>query len=306
MPKLLTQTKSVPDTHTDGVMCLCASVNAEGKSIIYSGGMDGIIKVWTDEGEELQKFEAHSETVNKLIAKDGKLYSCSDDAKIKVWDCAETKNTATMTHDDGINNMFIDGEILYSCDDTGTVKIHSLTDYTTKCTFPGAAEALNCLAVYKELLWTGGDDGFLRLWNIAPGSLTDGQMVPADNIYVLESEDTVMINNCLLQDSYLWVSVGVTNHSCVQRRCASTGELLAAIQVNDWPRTIVITEMFYFVACDDGKIYGWVMGGDDKNTPSALSQASEDGTEPIMDMVFCGKKAASTSDSSINFWSSLV
>ena len=306
MPKLLSLTKSVEDTHTDGVMCLCVAVNENEKNAVFSGGMDGKIRQWSTTGEAISTIEAHTETVNNLISVNNKLYSCSDDKSIKVWNTTTNKEEGKMTHDDSVNNMIIVGDVMYSCDDAGTIKIHNLTTFNCDCTFPAAADALNCLAIFEQLLWSGGDDGFLRLWNVAPDSLTDGQMVPVDNISVIDTDDTVMINNLAIQDNNIWVSIGITDLSCLQCRNVKSGSLLTSISLNDWPRTIILTSMFFFVACDDGNIYSWVMGGDDKLTPSALSEALEGGSDPIMDMVLCGKNGASTSDGKINFWESIA
>ena len=67
--------------HNCSVLCL-----THHKNNLYSGGTDGIIRIWnTDTCEKLATLRGRTIGVICLTIHDNKLYSGNDDGKIRVW-----------------------------------------------------------------------------------------------------------------------------------------------------------------------------------------------------------------------------
>ncbi|XP_060525856.1 uncharacterized protein LOC132701724 [Cylas formicarius] len=56
------------------------------KGKLYSGGDDGLVKVWSDDLVKQQEVQAHASSVYSLAASEDSLYSCSNDGTVKQWD----------------------------------------------------------------------------------------------------------------------------------------------------------------------------------------------------------------------------
>ncbi|CAI0433888.1 unnamed protein product [Linum tenue] len=76
--------------HGSAVTCLRASINGDLYRRLYSGSMDGTIKVWDLNTEEcIQTLKAHDGAVTSVICWNTALVSCSLDKKVKFWGCGK-------------------------------------------------------------------------------------------------------------------------------------------------------------------------------------------------------------------------
>ncbi|CAI0433825.1 unnamed protein product [Linum tenue] len=76
--------------HGSAVTCLRATINGELYRRLYSGSVDGTIKVWDLYTEEcIQTLKAHDGAVTSVICWNTFLLSCSMDKKVKFWGCTE-------------------------------------------------------------------------------------------------------------------------------------------------------------------------------------------------------------------------
>jgi len=101
-------------------------------NLLYSGGGDGNIMVWTEDGERIRTIKAHSNYDSCLIEFKGMLISGSYDNTIKCW---------------------------------------SLSSYNCIMTLEGHSNGIRCLAVYDDkYLLSGSWDGTMKLWDVTEGS----------------------------------------------------------------------------------------------------------------------------------------
>ncbi|XP_044728998.1 F-box/WD repeat-containing protein sel-10 [Chrysoperla carnea] len=107
--------------HAGDIQCLLCH---NGK--VYSGGEDGIIKVWN--GADLKyiaEFQAHPAGVYALAAIGNDLYSSGNDSKIKVWDINTNALKSTMHSGEAdVISMYVDGNKLYAGDEKGFIGIY--------------------------------------------------------------------------------------------------------------------------------------------------------------------------------------
>jgi len=96
-------------------------------NLLYSGGGDRNIMVWTEDGKRIHTIKGHGDLVNCLIEYQGMLISGSDDKTIKCW---------------------------------------SLSSYDCITTLEGHSNYVECLAVCDNYLLSGSRDKTIKLWDI--------------------------------------------------------------------------------------------------------------------------------------------
>lgn len=120
--------------HEGGTYCI-RSIDA--KNAIVSGGADGMIRCWSENGKELYAFPAHKGAIYDLQMNEDYLFSCSRDKSIKVWDLNDLSHVQTIERPKHASHT------------------HSIN---------------SILILDKNTLASAGDDRRIILWNISNGS----------------------------------------------------------------------------------------------------------------------------------------
>lgn len=95
------------------------------KNLLYSGGDDGRIKIWSSDLTKLAEVHAHPCSVYSLAANEDTIFSCSDDGTIKAFELGTLKEKGTLHHEDRTEFWTISysGGYLYSGDNDGNIKV---------------------------------------------------------------------------------------------------------------------------------------------------------------------------------------
>eukprot|EP01064_Diplonema_japonicum_P027470 TRINITY_DN3974_c0_g2_i1.p1 TRINITY_DN3974_c0_g2~~TRINITY_DN3974_c0_g2_i1.p1 ORF type:complete len:308 (+),score=33.10 TRINITY_DN3974_c0_g2_i1:87-1010(+) len=293
------------DAETNGVMSLCCGVE-NGEPVVYSGGMDGKIKVWDVNGELKGELKGHEDTVNTLTIVGDDLVSGGDDALVIRWNLKNREPKYQLTARGAVNKVVLanSDSILATCDDDGQLSLFQMDDDKGEeiITFSASLDSLNTIEVHEEDLWSGGDDGFLRKWMGFTKFRSAADCVPECNIEVIENcDDVVMINILKVCGRVLYCGLG-HREPLVQARNAVTGEIIGAIRSSDWCRAICPTATRTYTAYDDGSILFWENSDDDSAPfPSPSSLSSDHPADAIMDLTLVGSVLVSTSDEALRF-----
>ncbi|XP_071450524.1 myosin heavy chain kinase B [Hetaerina americana] len=108
--------------HDGDVVSLCTE---EGR--VFSGGEDGVIKIWDEKLTLVGSISAYSYSVYDIVYRKGSLYTCSYDGKINIWSAPKTGENvwpAKKTlegHLEGIRRIRFFDNAMYSGDEQGVV-----------------------------------------------------------------------------------------------------------------------------------------------------------------------------------------
>uniref|UniRef100_D3TS79 Hypothetical conserved protein n=1 Tax=Glossina morsitans morsitans TaxID=37546 RepID=D3TS79_GLOMM len=92
------------------------------KGHVFSGGIDGKIKIWDSDLNLIRSVDAHEASVYALTVNSfGKLYSSSCDGSVKFMQPPYDKVEELLRCDDAIEAMYCEGDNLYTGDDKGLV-----------------------------------------------------------------------------------------------------------------------------------------------------------------------------------------
>ena len=263
---------------SDDVMCLAY---AQDRRVVLAGCVDGAISLWSPEGESLGKVDAHEGGVNAiLVTAAGYVLSCGDDSHIRCHsinvsaDGTVLTEVAAVKQGSAFNSMVVTSTgHLAACDDAGEVHVyaappHILAEseeagaegevvFTPTLKYSTGTDPLNCLVEVAGLLWTGGDDGYLRRWHLADDIASEqtSNYLPSLNVLVVNSEEVVMVNTLTLQGGMMWVGAGVQGVGVLQKRDAVTGQIQATLNTEDWARTLRFPQPSKaYAAFDDGTV----------------------------------------------------
>ncbi|XP_046406533.1 myosin heavy chain kinase B [Ischnura elegans] len=109
--------------HDGDVVSLCW---APGRGV-FSGGEDGIVKVWDEKLSLIGSVPAGSYSVYDIVYHNDSLYTCSYDGKISIWSPPKSGDTEWAAkavlegHMEGVRRMRFSGDVLYSGDEQGVV-----------------------------------------------------------------------------------------------------------------------------------------------------------------------------------------
>ena len=144
---------------------------------LASGATDRFVKVHAvADGKHLKSFEGHTGHVLGVAwqANGRRLSSAGADNTIKVWDVVtgEQQRTITGLKKEVTAMTFIaPGEELIACSGDPTVRLYNAASGGTVREFPGASDFVQSVAAGPTRLAAGSQDGKLRIWSIADGTL---------------------------------------------------------------------------------------------------------------------------------------
>jgi len=179
--------------HTNAIHSLAAT---EDQQHIFSGSVDGTIKMWhVESGQLVKTFTGHLYGIDSLIvAKDQEhVFSGGWDKTIKMWSIAEGQEVKVFTgHEKRVNSLVIseDQQHIFSSSFDRSVKMWDVA--TARCvkTFKHAEE-VHSLAVTDYYLFSANGDGSVKMWDIAEEKIMktfDGHVGKVKTVVLTENQ----------------------------------------------------------------------------------------------------------------------
>ncbi|CAN0906932.1 Zinc finger CCCH domain-containing protein 17 [Linum grandiflorum] len=167
--------------HTSAVI----SLRCGAASRVYSGSIDGTIKVWDVKTWQcIETFKGHDDAVTSLLCYDAFLLSCSLDKKIKVWGLNEERRLEVIyTHEEahaalalcGIDGIELCGKDVLLCSwNNESVGIYELPSFIEKGRMYSKGEVRGLGVGSKGMFFTGDASGVVTAWNMAEEVAEDG------------------------------------------------------------------------------------------------------------------------------------
>ncbi|KAF9461836.1 WD40-repeat-containing domain protein [Collybia nuda] len=154
----------------------------DGTKFIY-GANDKTIRLWNSEtGQELSKFEGHSDFIETVtVSPDNKtIASGAEDNKIMIWDVETGKTIGEPLngHTESVTTLKFspDGKYLISGSGDGIIQMWSVeTGYTAVRKFVGHTDWIYCVRFSPDgkKIVSCSDDKTIRVWNIAESESSD-------------------------------------------------------------------------------------------------------------------------------------
>ncbi|MDM9585156.1 hypothetical protein [Nostoc sp. GT001] len=148
----------------------CFSFSPNGKMLI-SGDANGLLKIWSRDGKNLQTFKAHDKRINSVsFSPDNqKIASGSDDKTVKLWSIHGKEISTFKGHQGSVNSISFspDGKRIASASQDKTVKIWQL-DGSLLETFKGHSKSVNSVTFSPDgkLIASASDDKTVKLWQL--------------------------------------------------------------------------------------------------------------------------------------------
>ncbi|CAN1839811.1 Zinc finger CCCH domain-containing protein 48 [Linum perenne] len=152
-----------------------------GAGRVFSGSMDGTIKVWDGSTFQcIETFKGHEDAVMSLLCFSNYLLSCSLDNKIKVWGCNEEgRLEVKYTHEEEDGAMALcgveqNGKPTLMCSwNNDSVGMYELPSFAEKGRMYSNGE-VRCMGEGPEgLFFTGDASGLVTVWKLAEEAKTE-------------------------------------------------------------------------------------------------------------------------------------
>ncbi|CAN0909043.1 Zinc finger CCCH domain-containing protein 17 [Linum grandiflorum] len=169
--------------HTNAVI----SLRSGGGNKVYSGSIDGTIKVWDVKTWQCtETFKGHDDAVTSLLCYDQFLLSCSLDKKIKVWATSpgeERRLEVIYTHEEahaalalcGIGGIELCGKSVLLCSwNNESVGVYELPSFIEKGRIYSKGEVRGLGVGSKGMFFTGDASGVVTAWNMEEEVAEDG------------------------------------------------------------------------------------------------------------------------------------
>lgn len=165
------------DTTGGALRDVALSANGER---VATGGVDGIVRLWTRTGELLSTWTGHDGEINGLAidATGERVLSGSDDATAILWQAGLPDPIHVLVgHEGWIRgvDMSPDGLLAATASDDRTVRIWSLATGATERVLEGHAEAVLDVRFVAggDRILSSSDDATIRLWDRHVGDVID-------------------------------------------------------------------------------------------------------------------------------------
>lgn len=166
--------RALPQPHADTVMTLAFSSRGD---LLASGSTDRFVKVHTvTDGKPVRSFEGHAGHVLAISwqANGQRLASAGADHSLRIWDMATGGLQRTITGPKkeltGARFQGVSDELMASAADP-LVRLYNAGTGAVVREFRGAGDFVHALATAANVVAAGGQDGKVRLWNIADAKL---------------------------------------------------------------------------------------------------------------------------------------
>ncbi|MBN3940885.1 hypothetical protein [Nostoc sp. NMS9] len=158
--------------HTDIVWGLSFSPNGQ---VIASGGREGILKLWSNNGRLLKNIKVHSVITNLNFSPDGQtIATASLDGTVKLWNTNGVLLQTLQGHSNSVYDVGFspDGKTLVSASKDKTLKIWSRDGLLIK-TLRGHSDEVNSVSFSPDgkTIASASDDKTVKLWS------TDGTLL---------------------------------------------------------------------------------------------------------------------------------
>ena len=149
---------------------------AEGEGRMFSGSLDGSIRVWrteTLEQERVLQSEDEDDALSSLAVTDGRVISGYSSGRIRVWDAASGERLCELEgHTDSVGSLCVLGPRLASGSDDSSIRVWTRgpgPEWQCERTFSGRRLWVRCLAGWEGKLISGSADKTIRIWDLETG-----------------------------------------------------------------------------------------------------------------------------------------
>lgn len=162
-------------------------------TLVATGSADSTVKVWDIAGGFCtHNFKGHGGVISAVLFHPDRtkwsLFSGADDCTVRVWDLQTRKQAACLeSHVSVIRGLAVSnsGKTLISGSRDKVVNVWDLASFKLATTYP-IYETLETIGILqkskiatigdkdvsdKELFYTAGDSGFIRIWDLRSGEL---------------------------------------------------------------------------------------------------------------------------------------
>ena len=111
--------------HANGITCLQLD---ESNRIVITGSYDATIKVWdTDTGQEIRTLVGHTRGIRALCMDKSKLFSGALDGSIRLWNWRTGEALSTIDHSSGVITVDFQQDVLVSGSIDGNIRSETPT-----------------------------------------------------------------------------------------------------------------------------------------------------------------------------------
>eukprot|EP00760_Papus_ankaliazontas_P033794 PhM_4_TR6742/c0_g1_i1/m.71748 len=159
--------------HRALVAALCAT-HSNNHTGLYSGSDDETIKQWnTETGICVHTFKGHEAAINTIVCSETHMYSAADDGRVFMWELFTRLQVRSFTAHVGsvwCQWLLPDGRLI-TCGNDGLIKVWNqpIVNDEVKLTLEGHTGRVRRLLVQGPILFSGGADAIVNVWNLNSG-----------------------------------------------------------------------------------------------------------------------------------------
>jgi predicted NACHT family NTPase len=224
--------------------CTAIATSDDGR-FFFTGHVDGNVKIWSIDGQELFILSGHQGGVTALAVSGEWLFSGSDDRTVKQWQIETGECRRTLSgHQDWVTALAVSGEWLFSGSGDETVKQWQIETGECRRTLSGHQDWVRSLAVSGEWLFSGSGDETVKQWQIETGEC---RRTLSGHQYSVTA----------LAVSGEWLFSGSDDRTVKQWQI-ETGECRRTLSGHQsWVTALAVSGEWLFSGSDDGTVKQW-------------------------------------------------